>query len=249
MKNNHSIHDTSTTARATISLVQVIRPEIIVSSGIAELDRLCGGFKAGELTLIDGNSGLIADIPNQLCVSTYRTFQSETIYIDAGMCADPYRIARYARIMELNQQEVLQNVVMSRAFTVYQLSTIIQELLEPMVQKNSPRTLLIGMLPALYHDPEVSPQEAQMLLVHDLQTIQRLTSRYNLITVCTNLDAMPLSPSKGLGKTLYDNVTEIVRIKQIEQRTSVELLKKQKSALIVHGAKGQLCLEAFGMVS
>ena len=246
MKNSCSAQD-SKISHANISLAHVLRPDIIVPSRIAELDRLCGGFKAGELTLVDGNSNLIADLPHQLCVNTYQTFRSETIYIDAGMCANPYQIARYARILELDQQEVLQNVVMSRAFTVYQLSTIIQELLEPMIQKCSPRTLLIGMLPALYHDLEVSPQEAQTLLSQDLEKIQQLTTNYNLITVCTNLDAMPLTPSKGLGKTLYDNVTEIVRIKQIEQCTSLELIKK--STTIVRGANGQLRLEAFGMVS
>jgi len=248
MKNNHSAAHERATAHTTSSLTQIVRPDIVVSSGIAELDCLCGGFKAGELTLIDGNSGLIAELPNQLCVTTYRTFQSETIYIDAGMCANPYQIARYARMMELDQQEVLRNVVMSRAFTVYQLSTIIQELLEPMIRNRSPRTLLIGMLPALYHDPEVARREAQMLLAEDLEKIRQLTTAYTLITVCTNLDAMPLTPSKGLGKTLYDNVTEIIRIKQINQCTSLELVKRQKITTMVRGAKGQLCLEAFGMV-
>jgi hypothetical protein len=236
-------------SHANISIVHVLRPDIIVSSGIAELDRLCGGFKAGELTLIDGNSGLISDLPNQLCVNTYRTFQSETIYIDGGMCADPYCIARYARIAELDQREVLQNVVMSRAFTVYQLSTIIQELLEPMILKRSPRTLIIGMLPALYLDSEIPVQEARAVLSSDLQRIQDLTSRYQLITVCTNLDLMPLSPSRGLGKQLYDSASEIVRMKQFEQYTSLELVKKQKNATIVRGAKGQLRLEEFGMVN
>jgi hypothetical protein len=248
MKNNRSTQDRKI-VHTSSSLVQVIRPDIIVSSGIAELDRLCGGFKAGELTLVDGNSGLIAALPDQLCANTYRTFRSETIYIDAGMRANPYQIARYARLLELDQREVLQNVLMSRAFTVYQLSTILQDLLEPTIQNHSPRTLLIGMLPALYHDPELSSREAQTLLLQDLQKIQHLTTTYHLITVCTNLDAMPLSPSKGLGKTLYDNVTEIIRIKHIEQRISLELLKKQKSTTIVRDANGQLHLEAFGMVS
>jgi len=248
MKNNRSTQN-SPIARTSNSLIQVIRPDIIVPSGIAELDRLCGGFKAGELTLVDGNSSLIAALPDQLCANTYRTFRSETIYIDAGMRANPYQIARYARLLELDQREVLQNVLMSRAFTVYQLSTILQDLLEPTIQNHSPRTLLIGMLPALYHDPELSPQEAQTLLSQDLQKIQQLTTSYHLITVCTNLDVMPLTPSKGLGKTLYDNVTEIIRIKQFEQHTSLELLKKQKNTTIVRGAKGQLRLEAFGMVS
>lgn len=248
MKNKHVTQESNLVHR-NMSTVQVIRPDIIVSSGITELDRLCGGFKAGELTFVDGNSILIADLPHQLCVNTYRTFHSETIYIDAGMCADPYKIARYARMLELDQREVLQNVVMSRAFTVYQLSTILQELLEPMILKRSPRTLLIGMLPALYHDPEISSHESQTLLSCDLQTIQQLTTRYNLITVCTNLDRTPLAPSRGLGKRLYETATEVVIMKQLEGRVSVELVKGQKHTTIVHGPAGQLCLEAFGMVS
>jgi len=248
MKNNHSTQE-NTRAYPNSSLVQVLRPDLIVPSGILELDRLCGGFKAGELMLIDGNSGIIATLPDQLCVNTYRTFHSETIYIDAGMRANPYQIARYARLLELDQREVLQNVLMSRAFTVYQLSTIIQELLEPILQNHHPRTLLIGMLPALYHDPEISAREAQTLLTQDLQKIQQLTTTYQLITVCTHLDAMPLTPSKGLGKTLYDAVTEILRIKHIDQRTFLELFKKQKNTMIIRDANGQLCLEAFGMVT
>jgi hypothetical protein len=247
MKNIRSTQENKI-AHTSSSLVQVLRPDIIVPSGILELDRLCGGFKAGELTLVDGNSSLIAVLPDQLCATTYRTFHSETIYIDAGMRANPYQIAKYARLLELDQREVLQNVLMSRAFTVHQLSTILQDLLEPTIRSHDPRTLLIGMLPALYHDPELSRREAQTLLLQDLQKIQQLTTTYQLITVCTNLDVMPLSPSKGLGKTLYDNVTEIIRVKHIEQRICLELLKKQKSATIVRDANGQLRLEAFGMV-
>ena len=247
MKSNRSTRDIQT-SHATSSLVQVVKPDIIVSSGIPELDDLLGGFKAGETTLVDGNSNLIEDLPNQLCVNTYRTFHSETIYIDGGMCANPYQIARYARMLELDQQDVLENVAMSRAFTVYQLSTLVHEMLEPMIQKRSPRTLIIGMLPALYLDPEVPVREAQTLLSLDLQKIQDLTARYQLITVFTNLDVMPLSPSRGLGKKLYECVTEIVRMKQFEHGTSLELVKKQKSTTIVHCAEGQLCLEEFGMV-
>ncbi len=247
MKNNHSMCERQI-AKATTSLVRVVKPDIIIPSGFGALDRLLGGFKAGELTLVDGNSSYISDLPNRLCVSTYKTFQSETIYIDGGMCANPYQIARYARIGELNQQDVLENVMLSRAFTVYQLSTLIQELLEPMVQKRGPRTLLIGMLPALYLDPEIAPREAQILLTEDLKKVQELTTGYNLITVCTNLDVMPLSPSNGLGKTLYEHMTEIVRMKQFEHATSLELVKQGKNATIIHGTAGQLRLEAFGMV-
>ncbi|UCD14579.1 MAG: hypothetical protein JSW60_03945 [Thermoplasmatales archaeon] len=84
---------------------KILKPDIIILSGIKELDKLLGGFKAGEITFIDGNSDIISNIPNQLCVNTYRTFSSDTIYIDGGMCADPYKIARYARLMGYSSQQ------------------------------------------------------------------------------------------------------------------------------------------------
>jgi RecA/RadA recombinase len=248
MEINHPRHERQT-ATATTSLVHLIRPDIIVSSGLEPLDRLLGGFKAGELTLVDGNSTHIAALPDHLCVNTYKTFQSETIYIDGGMCTNPYHIARYARSLDLNQHDVLENILLSRAFTVYQLSALIQDLLEPMIQDHCPRTLIIGMLPALYLDSELTAREAQMLLAQDLKKLQELTTQYNLITVCTNLDVMPLSSEKGLGKILYDTVHEIVRMKQFEHATSLELVKQKKTATIAHGAAAQLRLEAFGMVS
>jgi hypothetical protein len=150
-------------------------------------------------------------------------------------------------MLELDQREALDTVVISRAFTVYQLSSLVQDLLEPLLQKKNPRTLLIGMLPALYFDPDVPAQEAQTLLKQDLEKIQDLTKKYQLITVCTNLDAMPLSPSHGLGKILYESVSEVVRMKEFEHGTSLELVKRQKSTTIVRCAEGQRCLEDFGM--
>jgi len=248
MNRSHSLRNIEKPDAKTL-LVQVVKPDIIVYSGISELDRLLGGFKAGEITLVDGDSELISDLPNRLCVNTYRMFQGGTVYIDGGMCADPYRIARYARMLELDQREVLDQVMLSRAFTVYQLSTLLHDLLEPILKTLSPRTLIIGMFPALYSDPDVSSREAHTLFCSDLQRIQELTRAYQLITVVTHRDAVLFSTRRGLGNMLSSLVDEIVRMKQFEQCTSIELVKHQKTATIVRFAKGQLCLEEFGMVS
>lgn len=247
MKPHHSSQNIRQADTASV-LVQLVKPDIIVHSGISELDGLLDGFKAGEITLIDGNSELIADLPNRLCVNTYKTFQSDTIYIDGGMCADPYKIARYARIAELDQRETLRHTKISRAFTVYQLSTLLRDMLEPMLKHLRPRTLIIGMFPVLYGDPDVAVHEAQLLFKQDVEKIKELTIKYDLITIITNLDVTSLSTSKGIGKTLYAAVDEIVRMKQFDQCTSLELVKKQKSTTIVRFAEGQLRLEEFGMV-
>jgi RecA/RadA recombinase len=227
---------------------EILKPDIVVLSGIKELDNLLGGFKQREITYIDGDSSLISKIADQICVNTYRTFQSATIYIDAGMCADPYRVAQYARNIEVNQKEVLEHVHLSRAFTVYQLATLIQDLLEQAIRRYKPQTLIISRLPVFYLDSDVETKEAQTLLRTNLHKIKELTTKYNLITIFTNLDRKMMSNNRGVRKIIHNNVSEVVFMKESELATKVELLNKREDTVILHLSKGQLRLQEFGMV-
>ena len=227
---------------------EILKPDIVVLSGLKELDKLTGGFKTGEITYIDGDSSLISNIPNQLCVNTYRTFQNDVIYLDGEMCADPYKIAQYARKMEVDQKEILEHVHISRAFTVYQLATLIQDTLEPAIERYKPRTLIIGRFPILYLDSEVPEKEAQMLLRACLHKIRELTTKYDLVTIFTNLDRKMLTSNRNIHGILYDNVDEVVLMKEDDLSTNVNLLKREINTVILHLAKGQLRLQDFGMV-
>jgi RecA/RadA recombinase len=224
---------------------QTWKPELVITSGITDLDRLLGGFKAGHLTLIDGNSSLITQIPYRLCINTYQTFHSDTIYIDGGMAANPYSIAQYARLRELNQQHILSRVHISRAFTVYQLATIIQDRLETIIQQQHPRTLLIGMFPALYLDPDITPHEAQTLLKHNLAHLTRLASRYNLVTILTHRDRTFIPLRRNLRKIIYTTMHEIVRLQQVNQDVRIDLVKQHCSTTIRAISPEQRCLEDY----
>ncbi len=229
--------------------VNSVQPDLSIYSGLPELDRLFGGFKAGEITLVDGTSDVILDLPQYLSTQTYQIFYSDTAYIDGGVCADPYTIARYARRLELDQRDVLRHVHISRAFTMYQLSSLIREKLEPLIQKKNLRTLIIGMLPLLYQDPDVSPHEAQTIFKQDFETIKEFTKKYQLITVLTNYALFPLVAYRGIGKILFHGVDEIIMMKQFEQCMTVELPRKSKRVTIVQVATGQLSLDFFGVVN
>ena len=227
---------------------EILKPDIVVLSGIKELDSLLGGFKSGKLTYIDGCSSLIQKIPNQLCVNTYRSFQNDVVYIDGGMSADPYKIAQYAKKMELDQRNLLDHIHISRAFTVYQLTTQIQEMLEQAIKRYNPKTLIISRFPILYLDSDVEPKEAKTLLRSNLQKIKELTKKYDLITIFTNLDREMPERNIDINKILHSNVDETVLIKQEEHATFIDLLNKNKNTMIPHLVNGQLRLPDFGMV-
>ena len=227
---------------------EILKPDIVVLSGIKELDKLTGGFKTKQITYIDGDSNLISKIPNQVCVNTYRIFESDTLYIDAGMCADPYKISRFARKLELDQKKVLESVHLSRAFTVHQLTTLIQDMLEPAIKRYKPKTLIIGSFPIFYLDSDVKSKEAQTLLRSNIHKIKELTVKYNLITIFSNLDKKMISSKRNVKTILHKNSDEVILMKETDLATRVELLNKNKSTVILHLAKGQMRLQEFGMV-
>lgn len=248
LRNNIFTHKIQRSLDDELIIKTIIEPDIVVLSGINELDRLLGGFRAGELTFIDGDADIISAIPNQICVNTYRTFDSDTIYIDGGICADPYEIARYARFMEIDQKETLQHVHISRAFTVYQMTTLIQDMLESVIKRYKPQTLLIGRYPFLYLDSDIKSKEAQTLLRVNLEKIRRLTNEYKLITIFTNLDKKLVSSRRNIRHIMYKNVDEIISMKQRDQCIHVELVNRDKDTMILTFADGQLRLQDFGMV-
>lgn len=226
---------------------EILKPDIIVKSGIKELDKITGGFKAGEITYIDGDSKLISKISNQICVNTYQTFKDDIIYLDAGMYTNPYKIAQHARKIELNQKQVLEHIHISRAFTVYQLATLIQDMLESAIKRYKPQTLIIGRYPVLYLDNDVPKKEAMTLLRSNLHKIRELTIKYNIITIFTNKDNRILS-TQNINKILYKEADEVVMMKEKKLATHVKLLKQQKKTVILHLLNGQLRLQDFGMV-
>jgi len=226
----------------------ILKPTIAVPSGIKELDDLLGGFKSGEITFIDGDSNLISNIPNQVCVNTYCMLRSYVVYIDGGICADPYRISNYARKMEVNQKEALEHVFISRAFTVYQLTTLIQDRLEATIKRYKPLTLIIGSFPILYLDSDVPCKEAQTLLRSNLHKIRELTTKYDLVTIFTNIEKKMLPNIRNVRSIIYQNVDETVFLKETQPATCIELVNKDKKSIIFHLNAGQLRLEDFGVV-
>jgi len=227
----------------------VLKPDIIVESGIKKLDEMIGGFKAGETTFIEGNSNLTRDIPNRVCVNTYKTFTEDSVYIDGGMQVDPYKIARYAKKMEINPKEILNHLHISRAFTVHQMSTLIYDMLEPILKRYKPRTLVISKFSLLYLDFDVEKKEAQILLKNNIDYLKKLTKKYNLITILTNSDSSFVSNHRKVNDIINKNADEVINITKKEKYIQINLKKEEIKAEIYNDSKNQMCLSDFGMVS
>lgn len=227
----------------------VLKPDLIVESGFKKIDELIGGFKAGEITFIEGDSNLTREIPNRVCVNTYKTFSEDSVYIDGGMQVDPYKIAKYAKKLEINPKEILNHLHISRAFTVHQMSSLIYDMLEPTLKRYKPRTLVISKYPILYLDSDVEKKEAQILLKNNIAYLKKLTKKYNLITILTNIDSSFVSNHRKVNYIIHENADEIINITKKKKHIEINLKKEEIKTEIYNDLKNQMCLSDFGMVA
>ena len=226
----------------------LLSAEARIPSAVKEIDEVLGGFQAGAFTWIYGTSPMIKLLPYMLCVNTYETFHGDTVFIDGGCTMNPYRIAHYARQKEQQARKVLEHVHVSRAFTMYQLSTLIMEELEQVVQRYQPSTVIINAFPTLYLDPDVSSEESTTLLKRHLTEIKRITKTYHLVTVLFSSFSSLQQQRSEVCHLIEQDADESLTMHLMKQCTRIQFLNQGKTKTMISQVYGQLSLQDFGMV-
>ena len=91
---------------------------------------------------------------------------SKVIFVDAGNTSDIYQCVNFARQYGLNIKKVLQSIVVSRSFTIYQLANmIINELPKVIEQFAETRVIIICELLSMFiNEPQIQIKEAESLI-------------------------------------------------------------------------------------
>ncbi len=246
MKNNLSISSMKKLNFHSHCIKEFQNKYTIIKSGIRDLDKFIGGFKSGEINFIQGYKKIVLNIPYQICAKTYKTHHKNVIYIDGGMSFNPYIIAKYARKMEFDQREALNHIYISRAFTIFQLTALLQYKLEQKIIECSPKILIIGKFLDLYLDSDISSSEADILMKNNLRKIKDITKKYELVTILSDFDTRT-TLRKKVNRILYENIDQIVKIKKIGQVISFNFEKKNSRNSFSIIEKGQSRLNDFEM--
>jgi hypothetical protein len=157
-----------------------------VLTSIRRLDRFLGGFEPGSITLLTSQSEFLFNLVARIIVNTVKNSQKDVVYIDGGNSLDPYLLTAACRLFRVNADEVLSRVQVARAFTVFQMDTLIVQNLERILSQHRPQLVFVSCVSELYLDRDVNWYEAKTLFGSDLQKLQRLAAKYNVTTLLTN---------------------------------------------------------------
>jgi hypothetical protein len=172
--------------------LQTIRTVPVLTLGLKPVDDFFLGFRAGTLCVTGSGWNLVV---GRLCVRAILPkrrggLESSVLFIDTNNNSDVYQCVNFARQYGLDTAKVLGSIIVSRAFTIYQLARLLVHELGPAVQRFGPKLVVVsGLLAMFKEDPQVDPEEARRLLKEMMAAVKKMASRLLVVIAADGLDA------------------------------------------------------------
>jgi len=219
------------------------QPTVSISSGISEIDEALGGLYIGQITSFIGRSKLLSSLLHRVCVNTFDMFHSPTVVLDSGNQLNPFLLARFAHLNMIPPQDLLEQVYLSRAYTVYQLTDLVHAHVESLIQQKKPVTVILTGLCSLLGDADVSDEAASQLLQLWIKKMKQITQTYPVAIII--IDKQDLRSDMVLLDELVDTM---IHVKDMRHCPRITIVQKNQRVTVTSETIGQLCLQDFGMV-
>ena len=152
---------------------------------IQKIDSLLNLNAYGSLCII-GEQRYSQILINRLCVHSLLPKRhggtglnySKIIAIDAGNCTDVYQFVDFARQYGLEVKKVLQSIVVSRVFTIYQLAHLIIFELPKIIEQFSSTSKIIviyGLLHLFVSDPHTDKVDTKNLTKEIASSLRKIS--------------------------------------------------------------------------
>lgn len=188
-----------------------------LSLGVPVLDDVFPGFELGDFAVLHGDAASF--ITFLLCVRSQLApenggLASPVVFIDGGNSFDPYAVAEIARWHGLDSRHVLENTYVSRAFTAYQLSSLIFEKLEPFLKAKEAKLLFVSDISTLFFDRDVPKNEAKDLFMKVCTRLSAIAESKQAIVVVTYLPERRSQRGLFFDAVLFAKSNVLVKFKR-----------------------------------
>ena len=178
--------------------------ERLLKTSIAPLDDIMGGLRSSTTTLLDSDARYASELLHAICVRALAEFDEEVIWIDGGNVIDPYVLSTLCKRCGFDRHEMLSMINVARAFTAYQLASLIDGFLGEEARKSSPSTIIISSISDMFMDNDVRRSESHQLLRRCADEIGRVTKECETVTVVTSHTSGRVKPEPKMISLLSD---------------------------------------------
>ena len=155
------------------------------------VDELFPGFAPGDFAMLYGSPSVIS-LTSLLCIRAQLPAQlgglgSNVIFIDGGNTFRLYKIARLAQLHQLNPRQVLERIFISRAFTAYQLTSLILDKLDETIKNCDAKLVVISDIAGFFLDNDIPHEEAQRVYSQIISYLASFAKKHRIILIATYL--------------------------------------------------------------
>ena len=172
----------------------IVKPAMaqpLYSLNMPGVDELFPGFAPGDFAMLYGSPSVIS-LTSLLCIRAQLPVQfgglgSNVVFIDGGNTFRLYKIARLAQLHQLNPRQVLERIFISRAFTAYQLTSLILDKLEETIKNCDAKLVVISDIAGLFLDNDIPHEEAQRVYSQIISYLSSFAKKHRIILIATYL--------------------------------------------------------------
>lgn len=135
------------------------------------------GLISKTLTFLYGEN--VNVMMNLLCANALRVFGGKTIFIDAATSFDPYMIVQYAPLKsEKGARKFIESIVVSRAFTCYQLRKLVSSKLIDIISKegNEIKSVFVSGISSIFNEQDNTQVEINRLELLMASSLRKIAS-------------------------------------------------------------------------
>jgi len=236
--------ETQASIREEMGLGRDVPVDRRVFTSIPPIDAFTGGFSASQVTFIDSSDRFLFDLTHSLCVNAVSSTGEEVVWIDGGNSVNPYAMVCLCKRFGLEVNEVLGRVNIARAFTAYQMTSLVVERLEEQVKETGCGTVIISCFPDLFLDRDIWWSESLHMMRGCLSTIRNLVGRQGLVMLLTNYGLTKIVHKRALRTMMYD-LDRVMRIENRRGGLQISMVDEGRGMMYRPAPYYQMTLEEF----
>ena len=214
-------------------------------TGFGWLDSVVGGFRPSEMVLVDSSSRFLFGLLSELCVQAVTAYGTHAVFVDGGNSIRPYEIARISKFKGLDPYNVLSRIHVARAFTAYQLASLINDELDTILEKTGASTVIVSSLLDLFLDPDMRWNESFQLVKRSMAMLEKITRERGVVCIISNFGAGKLQRTRALASTMNGYPDRILRMESTDKGMCISLPRYGTYFYRYPVPKGQSVLERY----
>ena len=170
-------------------VVNTVESSPLLSLNMRNINQLFPGFSIGDFAVLYGSNSVLS-LSSLLCVRAQLPPQlgglgSNVVFVDGGNTFRLYQVARLARLHQLDPKLTLERIYLSRAFTAYQMTTLILEKLKETVKRCDAKLAIISDIAGFFLDKDVPEDEARKVYSQVTAYLSNFAEKNQIVLIAT----------------------------------------------------------------